>query len=171
MEAYIKAVDHYAKNRVDAEFTNKGPDHAAIVASRIFEYAEKSVKIFTGEFKSTVADNPKYIQALKRFVNSNKPLYVVLEKEPLDENISNALKFVIESSKDPTLNVHYKIATNDFFENVRNSFKSHNLYHFMLGDDRTYRIEIEPNDFKAICNFNDEKIARRLSHTFDSFFF
>lgn len=170
IDAYEKAVDHYGKNKIDAEFTNKGPEHASIVVSRIFEYAKYSVKIFTGTLNSQVADSPKYMQALHRYVNSGRPLFVIVEEMPQLVDCSNALKFVIESSNNPLLNVKYKIATPEFIESVSNSFISHNPYHFMIADDSIYRVETEREEFKAICNFNDEKITKRLAKTFDAFF-
>lgn len=169
MDAYEQAVDFYAKNCIDSEFPNKGSEHATIVISRIFEYAEQYVKIFSGKLNSDVADNPKFIQSLKRYINSGKKLEVIVEEIP-EIDKSNALKLIIESSKNPMLDVSIKKASNEFLESVRNSFKSKNIYHFIVSDDRAYRVEVDKNNFKARCNFNDTHISSILNNTFSNFF-
>lgn len=171
MDNYKTAVEFYAKNLVDTQFKNKGPEHAAIVSSRIFEYSENYVKIFTGKLNSEVADNPDFIKSLKRFIqNTDKKLYIVVENIPENEHMSNALKLVVESSKNPLLNVKLKVATLDFLESVKKSFKSRSLYHFMIADGKMYRIEIGKDEYKAVCNFNDTEWVKILNKTFDNFF-
>lgn len=171
MKDYNKAVSYLAANLVNSEFPNKGPQHAAIVLTNLLRSAKQEFRIFSGTFNGDVTRDRHFMKELDNFLLSGKKFYLFLEEIPGDDEMSPALRKIIDYSKNPALNILYKKATPDFMDELKTRFISGNAYHFAIADDRGFRVETDKEEYKAICNFNDEDISSKLKNAFDKYFF
>lgn len=161
MNIYRDFVDNLVKNKSNETFDNKGSDHAAIVVSKMLDIAERSIYFYTGSFDAQVTENIDVLSAIERVIK--KPsidIKVLIEEIPLEKNQSKALQKLIQAKKNQS-NIEIKEVHNDNF------LKENNIGHFLVVDNKAYRYEIDMNEFKAICNFNDNKnIAKNLQLLF-----
>jgi len=171
MNNYKKAVEELAKNSEYMEFDNKGSEHASIVLENMLKYADTNFKIYTGNFNGDVANDDSFLKYFNRFIENKKEVKVIIESLPSDVlKYSKALKRIIDLNNNPAYNVKYKLATTTFKKDLENIFQSKKPYHFSISDSKAYRVEIEPNTYKAIVNFNDPQITKKLELIFDNFF-
>jgi len=171
MNNYKKAVEELAKNSENLEFDNKGNEHASVVLENMLKYAKKSFKIYTGNFNGDVANNDAFLKYFNKFIENKNEVKVIIESLPDDEvNYSKALKRIIDLNNNPAYNVKYKLATEAFKKELENIFQNKKPCHFSISDSKAYRVEIEPNTYKAIVNFNDPQITQKLELIFDNFF-
>ena len=169
-ENYDHAVEYFAQNLIDSQFDNEGPEHAATVLTQMLKTSDE-IRIFSGIFNGDVTSKTFFMKELDKFINEKKELYLILENLPEEAKQSKALKKVINYSKTGAYNVKYKIADTKFIKQLENSFTSNRALHFAIGDDRSFRVEIDSGNYKARCNFNDKAISGKLKNIFDNFFF
>ncbi len=171
MDNYKKAIEQLAKNSTNIEFDNEGKEHAAIVLSSMIKNAKKDVKLYSGQLNSEVANNALFLNAFNKFIEAKFTIQVILEEIPNNtDGQSKALKRVVDLANNPVYNVSYKIADKSFRDNLSKLFHENKPYHFAVSDSKAYRIETDPKNYKAICNFNDTKITKKLENVFDAFF-
>ena len=108
--------------------------------------------------------------SFNKYIESRRELKIILERIPDKVDQSHALKRVLELENNPNFNVYIKIADQGFIDLLKSRFQSGNPYHFTISDSRAFRVEIDAHKYKAICNFNNEKIASKLEQVFDSYF-
>ena len=161
---YKKSVNDFAEKKVDFLFSNKGNDHAAIVVSAMFKNAENYIYMYSGSLNGDVTAESEFLSALRKFIDDGKTLKVLLERTPVIENCSEALKIVMEASG--SSNVIIKVIG----EEAKKEFKKKELRHFMIADGMSFRYEIDEEKYKAICNFNDIEMAKKLSDIFQKAF-
>jgi len=171
MDSYRNAVKFLSENSIENEFSNKGPEHAAIVLEHMLKTAKNEIRFFSGSFNQDVTKDTDFMRELDKFLSSGKKFYLFLENLPLQEERSSALSKVIEYSKKYPNNIIYKEIPKDFTTELQSRFQSGNVYHFTVSDDTSYRVEIDKSNYKAICNFNDSNIALKLKKIFDHYFF
>lgn len=170
IDEYKKSVERLAQKRMNIEFDNEGYQHAAIVLESLFENAEKNVKMFSGTLNGDVASEIGFLKAFNKHIESRKELKIIVEEIPDKGHQSKALKRVLELQNNPSYNVKLKVADANFIALLKRKFQSGNPYHFAVSDSRAYRVELDAKAYKAICNFNDERIAPKLEEVFDSYF-
>lgn len=171
IKEYQEAVRYFSDNQENFEFTNKGVHHAASVVSNLIRTTKNELLIYSGNMNKDVANDTHLVKMLNTFLESGKTLRVVLDTMPTDEEKSHSLKQIIASVKNPKRNVILKVDTEKVFYNgIKDLFKDGEAHHFMVADRMAYRFEIDAIQYKAICNFNDEKIAGNLTSAFNSLF-
>lgn len=163
IKTYEQIVENYSNENSNIVFDNKGSDHAAIVVAKMIERAKKSIRIYTGSFDKSVVDNDKVLKALRDKLQQSINIEMLVEDMPIDKNKSNALKLILDTAEINN-NIQVKILGDDYFAKT-------NIGHFMVVDDIAYRYEIDMDNFKAICSFNDDsQIANKLIALFDKAF-
>jgi|GEM_PF-2931605 len=169
---YDESVARFAKKRMNMEFNNKGVSHAVTVVKNLLDTAENSVKMFSEQLNSTVADNHLFLESLKKYIESGKTFELLLEKIPDKQNRSKALNMVLEYSSKSDNNVKHKIISADSLRDMGAHFSNKDkiAYHFIVVDNRAFRVETDPQEFKATCNFNDPDVAGAFSKLFDKYF-
>lgn len=170
MDKYREAVEHMAATKMDNEFGNKNMQHAAIVLSTMLKNATESFKIFSGEFHSDVTHNPEFLKSLEEYLKSGKTFKLLLAKIPEEDKRSDALRMVIEYAKTHKETVFCKEAEESFINSPQELFNGKIPYHFSVADNTAFRLEVDAQEYKAICNFNDQKIGKNLSDLFDKNF-
>lgn len=151
--AYRIAIENLAKNSSSSLFENSGPSHAAIVMGNIFKNSNKSVKIFAGDFNGAVSDNPYYLEGLKSYLAKGKPIQIIFENNPNPE--SKALELI-------------KLSTNGNIsvKKLRSDATISQKKHFVIGDDKMFRLETSKKDYEALCSFNQPDFVKKLESVY-----
>jgi len=170
MDKYREAVEHMALTKMDNEFGNKNTQHAAIVLTTMLKNTTESFKIFSGEFHSAVTHDTEFLEALEEYLKSGKTFKLLLATLPEEEKQSDALKMVIQYAGTHDKTVFYQKAKESFITSPQELFNGKKPYHFAVSDKTAFRLEIDAQEYKAICNFNDQKIAKDLNDLFDKNF-
>lgn len=170
MDKYREIVEHMAATKMDNEFGNKNMQHAAIVLTTMLRNATESFKIFSGEFHSDVTHDAEFLAALEEYLKSGKTFKLLLATIPEEDKRSDALKMVIKYAGTHEKTVFYTKAEESFITSPLELFNGKIPYHFSVADKTAFRLEIDAQEYKAICNFNDQKIAKDLSDLFDDNF-
>ncbi|MFA6195359.1 MAG: hypothetical protein WC656_01790 [Sulfurimonas sp.] len=168
IKEYRDAVKYFSDNQENFEFTNKGVQHAASVVANLIRTSKDELLIYSGNMSKDVANDPYLVKMLNTFLKSGKTLRIVLDEMPKEEEQSESLKQIITSSKNMKNSVILKIDKDKSFSKaMREVSKDKEVHHFMVADGIAYRFEIDALQYKAICNFNDKKIAGELKVAFD----
>lgn len=169
LKDYCKDLNLLAKEKVSIQFNNSGKEHAIVVMSKIFETAHKNVKIFAGNFKGDISDNPLYIETLTKYLDEGKNLNVIFEDTPNPN--SKALSKLKEDKY--SKQIHIGIADSQSISEYKNFLKNPSkMVHFCIGDNSDkdysiYRCETDTEKFKAVLNFDDTNFCKKLNSFFD----
>lgn len=160
MQEYKESVKNLAKNSEDFTFPNKGKEHAQVVVGEIFQNVN-SIKMFSGKLDYEILKD--LFDTIKDFINDeDKSFFLILDEQNIKGN--EIIHFLCEN------NIKIKIANDNFRDEVKQISKNNNIYHFIIGDDKTFRIEVDTDEYKAICNFNNKEISSRFSKIYDEYF-
>jgi len=147
---YKKDVIRYMASNSSAAFTNKGKNHAAIVAGTIFQNVEEYLYIFTSNLNSDVSELEEFFENFKDLVYTKKNISIKILLENYDKNnLSKALDFIIKESKN-NKNIQIKEMIH-----CENAIK---MGHLILADDKMIRLETEASNYEALCSFNYDGI-------------
>lgn len=166
---YRDAVMYLAEQKDDMLFSNKGAVHAAIVMTAFFTFAEEEVLIFSEKLNKSVANDSEFMKALSKYIVSGKSLKVLLEKD-IPDDPSPALIKVMEAAKENPTTVELKTLRSEDIPKIREFFTDNKVHHFAVADQRAFRVEIDPDEFKAIVSFNQPEKAAELHKLFDYLF-
>lgn len=160
---YEKAVRFMADNNENTIFTNKGSDHAAIVLTHLLRTAKDEVIFFSGNFNSAVTDDANFLEALESYAKTGKKLYACFDNLPEDSsNYSQALSLLHSLKDKPSTNIKIITSTQQLIDDVTSVFVRDEPLHFAIADKKAYRVEIDANEYKASCNFNEPESAIKL---------
>jgi hypothetical protein len=160
--SYFDLVNYLAKEKVDYEVPNSCIDHAEDIIISMLLNGEKELNIFSGELKSELFENDRFINNLKLyFALTDGKINVVVQnlseqtlknhrffKEVLEGGLENRCKFYI--AKDDTL-------------------AKSEIQHFQTMDSIGYRLESDADIIKATANFNDLNETKKLNNKFNNF--
>ena len=162
---YFETLANLAEKGINLQFKNEGPSHAFAVMANIFSNAKEHVRIFAGNFKGDVCDTPIYLEALDDYLKqgASRKLDVVFETANYNKD-SQAFKLL----KKYKSQVSVAIASEPGLAELKHSFEGDSLFHFTTGDNKAYRCEIDTQNYKALCNFDDTKWTGRFVELFES---
>jgi hypothetical protein len=158
LNEYREAIEFLAENQEDFAYDNKGANHAVIVLVNMLKNTKDEFAMFSGTFNGNVADQQEFIKELEIYVQSGKVFKLVLEEDISSK--SEALK-LIEKLANENENIKITKAKDNFIKNLQSIFDGEVL-HFAVSDEKSYRLEVGKEEFKAVCNFNDPDIAKEL---------
>ena len=160
MENYLDFVETAAKEGHDKIFFNSGPNHAAIVMSRIFKYSSNVIKIYCGGFNGTVSNDEEYLKYLDIYLHKGGKLEVIVE-----EDLSNGASKIFKILKKYKDNVSiYQTSSRIVDSNTKKPI------HFTIGDNKMIRLETDIKDYTAQVNFKNIEQASMLSSVFEKIF-
>lgn len=112
-----------------------------------------------------ISGRPEYQKGLEKFLSLGKKLQILMQKDKhaMDQKppgIFNLLK--LYSIVNPE---SIKIKTHPY--TVQRQGADSGEIHFMVADERMFRIEEDISKFTAVGNFNDPTNAGKLSRVFD----
>lgn len=166
--AYKDFLKNLAKTGSSKLFTNGGKDYASILMSVLLDNTNSVARIFSYGFRPDLVSTEEYKQALQKFLDSSfKELRVMVETdEAVDKEPIRMLKEAYRNGND---RISLKLITpEDKKELIDQLGGGHR--NFAIFDDEKYRMEYDPDDFKAFGSFNDVETCARLTSLFDSAF-
>ncbi len=156
--------DIIATNNGDT-FYNSGAEHASLVMSKIFSSSNDIVRIHCGNLKGDVCGDKEYLNSLDNFLSKkNTQLHILMginAQEEMNKSLKKTLKF-FQDNYDNKLKI--KITQKTFSES------SGNKVHFSTGDDKSFRLEYNTEEYMARCSFNNPKTNKNLAIAFDNLF-
>jgi hypothetical protein len=165
---YLEAIRHLADTHNEKVFKNKGKNDAITVLAELLNHAKEEVLIFSGNSTGEVSDSEIYDKAIINYIdNSNGVIKVFVENDLKDTSNFKVYQTLLERSIDNE-RVKIKKAGNEFLESVNSFFQ--NKYHFLVADKCMYRVETNPDTFKAIGSFNSPEFCSKLSNLFNNYF-
>jgi len=167
LKTYENRIHEFAEKLDPFIFSNEGINHAEIVLSEIYEHAKEYVYIFCGNMSEQLTSRPKLYNALSSYLDSGKELKLLIENKP--DVMSPALIKIIEASKKNN-NIQCRVLddTSEIYSHF--NFNDNKRVHFTIADKRTFRLEIDPENYKAFCSFNNFEIGDKLTQVFNQYF-
>lgn len=181
LETYYSVVNDFAINRTDQDISNGKPDHAVYLISKLFEVANDKVRLYSDHLTHFVTDKKTGIKTdiyganlvvaqLKSFLKKEgNKLDIVVENE-INKIAEHPLVVAIDELK----NNNELVGTVEIkqVQPVAIKWLEDNKFtnHFMVSDDLANRVELDdnPDDYKAIANFNNAKKSKELINLFDN---
>lgn len=168
LEEYKKAVEYYASNSIDNLIHNRGDEHALIIFQNIFRTSNEYVRIAANNlWNDEVVNTKDYIDTLSAFLDKpNSRLDILLTNEPKIEDVKNKTGH----------NIYNMLYNHRAYLSGRVRIKSGEgktfrldgkPLHFCTADGRMYRLEINPDERVAQCNFCDTAHTGKLIENFD----
>ena len=174
---YYERVDEALRNATDIVISNGRPQHAVYLIEKFLSEAKQAVRLFTGRLSRTyggisVYTHPRVIAAAEELLRRpNSKLTVVLEEEidvepgqlPNDHPLVRVANRCREEQQMRGL-LEVRRASETAIDILRhNSYR----YHWMVMDDRAYRLETDTVHVKAHVNFGDATTTTALVAIFD----
>lgn len=175
LKSYEDYLDGLIKSNKPGElFTNGGIEHASILMSKLFSQTKNEVRMFCEGFKPNLITTEPYYTSLRKYIESEdgKSIKVLVETDEYinEESFRYLQTQQKEKEKDGKENLVQirKIKP----ENKEKIFKEMNTehYNFSVFDESMFRLEYDPDKYKAIGSFNDPERAKILKKLFDLLF-
>ena len=157
--SYFDLVNYLAKEKVNHEVPNSSIDHAEDIIVSMLLNGEKELNIFSGELKSDLFENDRFINNLK--------LYFALTE--------GKISVIIQNLSEKTLKEHefFKIIKENklnnrckFFIVNEDTEAKREIEHFQTVDGIGYRLEKDTSQIKATANFYDPSKTKELNEKF-----
>ena len=152
MARYRRKVGRLAELRTGAPILNSSPDHAEIVIQQIFQSAEHSVDILSGNLTPRVYGRDLVVREVSLFLaeSHRNRVQIILEQDCVEDRRLNP--FLREISK---------------FENVEMRHASEDVkklydFHYIVTDNNCYRFEPDRQYAVAVAAFGHEIGGKRL---------
>ena len=167
MNNYSLFVRFLAENKINRDFLNSDEDKMLTVFTEMFRQSKKEVRIFAGNLCNESTNSEQYIDAISDFIEANGKVRILLnsfERDcALDSNLFRRLAFY--------KNAGYDVIVKDTNMMPYITERGQQKYvHFSVGDCSIYRVEIDTELRRAICNMHNETTSKALADTFDKVF-
>lgn len=165
---YKDFLKNLAKAGSSKLFTNGGKEYASILMSVLLDNTNSVARIFSYGFRPDLVSTEEYKQALERFLESSyKEIRVMVEtNEAIDKEPIEMLKDAYQNGNH---RVSLKLITPEDREELIDQLGGGHR-NFAVFDNDKYRMEYDPDDFKAFGSFNDVETCARLTTLFDNAF-
>ncbi len=164
MENYTADILKASRNSEDRLVFNKGPEHASVLMSTLFDSAKQTICIYSKMLNNDVTNNDIFLNSFERILSDDTiEVKILLEEQTNNQNIIN----LFEQYKN--YNNEYRIIENN---NILKKIKDRMIevikkdIHFTTIDDKAYRIEDDIKYYKAFASFNGIKLATSLKNFF-----
>ena len=167
LKNYKDYLDGLIRVRSNAIFTNGGKEHASILMSKMFEQTNQEIRMYCEGFKPDLITLPPYIGALEEYLKSGKKLRVLIE----DDFYTNVNPFNLlreERSKRCDDTIQYRLVNDVSRAIIKNFSEGH--CNFAVFDEDKFRLEISPEEYKAVGSFNSPNRAQVLIDVFEEAF-
>lgn len=164
---YKKIITRLAEEHIDARIPNGLPQHASILIEAMFLNASEEIRVFTKNLSDDVFGVPDVVSAVKKFLSKPCAKLKILLQQPSDLN---------NLSTHPLLDAFFNIRDKEMLHgtveirNATGSYTKDEANHFTVMDNDSFRFETDHHNCKAVANFNEPKIAKKLITAFDSAF-
>jgi hypothetical protein len=164
---YEHIVRRLANSKSPSVSYNSGSVHSTVVMEHIFRTSTESVKIVTGHFHKDVCGDVenRFLESLEKYLISGGKLDVIMDNYSLLEDSNAVLSLLTQFALSPNYSSNIHVRTTN--QKVRMGSRE---VHFMIGDERMYRLEYDKENFIAEFCFNDIETVKTLSKKFDILF-
>jgi len=149
-----------ANNNATSIIRNSGRIKAALLMAKIFDIAQDYIYIYSKCLSEALTKTNIYYEALEKCVNKNINFKVLLQE---NTPISEARRLIESKSGNKV-----KILNFEEIESLNKTTLNMDA-HFAIADDKIFRIEYDPKDYKAFASFNNKEIAIMLKERFLEF--
>lgn len=165
LKEYEVFLDNLATTKSPEIFTNGGIQHASILMSKLLQYTNTEACFFSEGFKPELIMN--YYESLKSYLESGKQIKVLLEKNDYvnDDPFQLLVEFANKRKENGDVSsIQCRLITKEsraFLENLNSSH-----YNFSVFDNDKFRLEFDPENYRAMGSFNDEIRVLNLKNIF-----
>ncbi len=166
---YYRNIDECAALGINRIISNGCPEHATYLMTKMLERAHARIRLFSGALRDEVDGVPCYgskglIRAACGFLcAASRRIEIVVQNDPGDLDAHVFIQAIREAKGNGTLKgslVVRKAASATSFDQ-----------HFMVADNRAYRLETGGREIRATANFEDPEFALALIDAFDGLLF
>lgn len=163
---YEAFVARLAEEKDERTISNSSKSHALSILRSVFRSAQEYVKLFSGSLSPDVYNDETLIHEMKKFVTSDdrKGKVQVLIQNPDDLRNQGAENKFLAELLALRETERERVEINEVLG--QNPLKNAEM-HFLVSDDRMYRIEVNIKRNTAVSSFNDADRAARLKAVFD----
>ena len=165
--AYEEFLQGLATQHSTQRFSNGGKDFAPILMSVLYQHTDAIARIYCEGFRPDIIKHPKYWGALIDYLDKNKRIEVLVKTDKYLNQ--EPLKTLLQYSQN---NLNSQISVRRIGEldqeRINNRFKGN--CNFAIFDTDKYRMEYEPEDFRAFGSFNEPRVCDILISEFDRAF-
>ena len=176
---YFGEVDAALVASSDLLISNGKPEHAVYLIEKFFTHAKESIRLFSGRLSRAIGDvevygNPKVGEAAEKLLANQGNVQIVLEHDiDVDDGVVWAehpliqIRDRLEKEGRLTGQLEVRQASEESLTHLR---RFNFLNHWMVMDDRAYRLETDARKATAHVNFGDAEMAGMLAHVFGRLF-
>lgn len=178
---YFDYVERMLDEGANVVVKNGRPIHAIYLIEAFLRKAKNTVRLFSGTLRQRTDELEIYsdshvVAAARNFLSrSGTDMRIVLEN-PIDLMEGQRME------DHPMIDTAYWLRDEGRMggafrvrrarkDNIRFLRREKFCHHMVIIDERAYRLETDPEKFKAHVNFGDEKTAGKLSQVFDRILF
>lgn len=167
LKRYQEYLEDLAKRRSDEIFSNAGKNHASILMAIMFENTKKKARIFCEGFKADLIHTEPYFSTLEKYLQDGKNELSILVES--DNYIHEEPICLLKKYKGKGASISLKKIREADKENI---FIRLNTQHcnFAVFDNDKFRLEYEPEKYKAMGSFNQPEKCKALIELFDNAF-
>ena len=151
---YRKLIEEMAARKDATPFNNDGTMHSTIVLANIFFHSTQ-IKIYDRDLQGGISTDEIYLANLNMFLAKKGKLELALKTIP---SYSEAFKNILTYAELHPENIRIRIAPEEL------------PYNMVVGENCMYRLEYDPENYRALCCFNDEEGTSELVKQFDTLF-
>lgn len=161
MDKYRQMVKRNADFKSKDLIPNGGVEHAEVLIENIFSHANNTVRVFSGCLNGRVYGSDSVTTEAAAFLkNSDNQLMILLQDiEDWAELDNNELVKICDRDNSGRCIIKKVVPEDKDIES-----------HFVVMDDRGYRIEPDKSKPTGIGCFNDTELATKLNQRFDEMF-
>ena len=168
---YFDVVDRAFETNQVKPISNGQPSHAVYLLYRLLTGAEHRVVIYTGHLRRTLGDvlaygEPVLAEAAVRFLKRPETELLLAVAEDLD--VDGGMENV---SDHPFIRAILKAG-----DAIKGKLRLYDVkdatlfpYHFIVMDERAFRVEVDTEKAQAYASFGDTEFAQVLATLFDHF--
>ena len=158
--SYEKFITDLATTSSEQTFTNSSAAHALAIVRTIFKNSKSNICMFTGKL-DLIYEDGELLSNLREFIDGhNGNLKILIQEEGFVDGDNVFLRTALGCKN--AANVIVKKAAGNKLSGIKK--------HFLVADDRSYRVETDVNSKTAIGCFNDRGVAQKLNTAFNEMF-
>ena len=178
---YFDYVEKMLEKEANIVVRNGRPLHAVYLIEAFLRKAQKTVRLFSGSLKQQAGEVKMYgdsnvVNAAKNFLSHPNSKFMIVLENPVDltegqriedHPVIKEIRELCDGERIEGMLEIRRAAEN----NIKFLRDQQFCHHMMIMDDRAYRLETDPEQFKAHVNFGDGRTAEKLARIFDRILF
>lgn len=163
LSSYRKYLEGLAASSSSERFSNGGKEYAPILMSVLFDNTQSIARVYAKGFRPELITKPVYWSSLQKFLSKYKTIQVLVETADYrNESPIQAVKAASEQNP----NIGVRLITDEDKRVFEETLGGH--ANFAVFDTNKFRMEYDPEDFKAFGSFNDPETSGKLITLFDN---